>query len=51
MIRSVLASGRTVTFAVKRRPPSDPKATIDILPELDEGETFTSDEALLKITN
>jgi hypothetical protein len=51
MIRSVLASGRTVTFAVKRRPPPAAEAAIDILPELDEGETLRPEEALLKITN
>jgi hypothetical protein len=37
MIRSVIESGRTVTFAVKRRPPPDPAAAMEVLPELDEG--------------
>jgi hypothetical protein len=46
MVRSVLASGRTVTFAVKRSPPPAPEAAVDILPELGEGETLTPDEAL-----
>jgi hypothetical protein len=51
VIRSVLESGRTVTFAVKRRPPPDPEATIEVLPELDEGESLTPEEALVRITN
>jgi hypothetical protein len=51
MIRSVLASGRTVTFAVKRGPPPVPEVTVDVLPELDVGETLTPEEALVKIIN
>jgi hypothetical protein len=51
MIRSVLETGRTVTFAVKRRPPPDPKAMGEIFPEIDEGETLTPEEALVRVTN
>lgn len=51
MIRSVIESGRTVTFAVKRRPPPDPAAAVEVLPELDDGQTLTPEEALVKITN
>jgi hypothetical protein len=51
MIRSVLASGRTVTYAVKRRPPPDPVSVGETVPELDEGEALTPEEALVRITN
>ena len=37
--------------AVKRRPPPDPEAAVEVLPELDDGETLTPEEALVKITN
>jgi hypothetical protein len=49
LIRSVLESGRTVTFAVKRRPP-DPVLTVEMMPLLDEGEVLTPEESLAKIT-
>jgi hypothetical protein len=51
MIRSVIESGRTVTFAVKRRPPPAPAAAAEVLPELDEGDASTVEEALVKLTN
>lgn len=51
MIRSVLESGRTVTFAVKRSPPPDPVGISEPVPELNEGETLTVEEALVRITN
>jgi hypothetical protein len=51
MIRSVIESGRTVTFAVKRRPPPAPAAVAEVLPELDEGDALTVEEALVKRTN
>lgn len=51
MIRSVIEAGRTVTFAVKRRPPPSPETASEVFPELDEGETLTSEEALARITN
>lgn len=51
MIRSVLESGRTVTFAVKRNPPPAPAAAAEVLPQLDEGEALTLEEVLVKIRN
>jgi hypothetical protein len=51
MIRTVLETGRTVTFAVKRDPPPDPEFISDHLPVFDEGETMTPEEALVRITN
>jgi hypothetical protein len=51
MIRSVLAAGRTVTFAVKRRPPPDPDSVCEVFPELDEGGTLASEEALVRVTH
>lgn len=51
LIRSVLESGRTVTFAVKRKPPPDPEGVVEIEPLLDEGETLTPEEALVRLTN
>jgi hypothetical protein len=51
MIRSVLESGRTVTFAVKHSPPPDPSQIIETVPTLDDGQTLTPEEALVRITN
>jgi hypothetical protein len=51
MIRSVLESGRTVTFAVKRSPRPEPVPVAELMPELDEGEALTPEEALVRITN
>ncbi len=50
LIRSVLESGRTVTFAVKRTPPPAPVSAAGTAPLLDEGEELTLEEALVKIT-
>ncbi|NEW98073.1 hypothetical protein [Rhodopseudomonas sp. BR0G17] len=50
MIRSVLESGRTVTFAVKRSTPPAPAVAAEVFPELDEGEALTPEEALVEIT-
>ena len=49
LIREVLASGRTVTFAVKRSPPPDSVTGAETLPQLDEGEALTPEEAFVKI--
>jgi hypothetical protein len=51
MVRSMIESGRTVTFAVKRRPPRVPAAETEILRELDGDEALTVEEALVKLTN
>jgi hypothetical protein len=51
LIRSVLETGRTVTFAVKRTPPPDPVSVIDKSPLLDEGEMLSDEEALVKLTH
>ena len=45
MIRSVLESGRTVTFAIKRGSPPDPEFESEFLPDLDEGEAITPEKA------
>ena len=49
LIRSVIESGRTVTFAVKRRPPPDPVAAAETTPQLEEGEAVTPEAALVRI--
>jgi hypothetical protein len=49
MIRAVLESGRTVTFAVKRRPTPDPEPAVRV-PELDEDGAVTPEVALLRLT-
>ncbi|MER8646706.1 hypothetical protein [Mesorhizobium sp. M1252] len=51
MIRSVIESGRTVTFAVKRSPPEDPVPVPDILPVLDEGKEITPEQVLVRVSN
>jgi len=51
MIRSVLETGRTVTFAVKRRPPPDPEPILEILPELDQGTSLKPELAVVRVSN
>lgn len=51
VIRTVLESGRTVTFAIKRSPPPDPAPVEVTVPTLDEGQALTPPEALAKIRN
>jgi hypothetical protein len=51
LIRSVLESGRTVTFAVKRTPPPDPAPVSETLPLLEEGEAVTPEELMVKISS
>jgi hypothetical protein len=51
MIRSVLESGRTVTFAVKRDPPPEPPRLGETLPDLDEGEELDVERMFVKTTN
>jgi hypothetical protein len=50
LIRSVLESGRTITFAVKRTPPPDPAPISETLPLLEEGEAVTPEELMVKIS-
>jgi hypothetical protein len=51
LIRSVLESGRTVTFAVKRSPPPAPVSAAETVPLLDEGKALTPKEVMVIITN
>jgi hypothetical protein len=51
VIRTVLESGRTVTFAIKRSPPPDPASAEVTVPTLDEGQTLTPAEAFVRIMN
>ncbi|ESX41131.1 hypothetical protein X762_30330 [Mesorhizobium sp. LSHC426A00] len=51
LIRSVIESGRTVTFAVKRDQPPDPVPVPDILPVLDQGEELTPEQVLVRVSN
>ena len=51
VIRSVLESGRTVTFAVKRGPPPAPTRVIEPLPIFDDGETLDPAEVLVELLN
>lgn len=51
VIRSVLESGRTVTFAVKRSPPPTPAPVTEPLPIIDAGETLDPAEVLVEILN
>ncbi|MBY5747439.1 hypothetical protein HFO28_28245 [Rhizobium leguminosarum] len=51
MIRSVLESGRTVTFAIKRDPPPDPQSVPVNQPVLGEGEAIASEELFVQIMN
>jgi hypothetical protein len=49
MIRTVLESGRTVTFAVKRDGPLAPVSVGEIVPELDDGEVL--EEVFVRVIN
>ena len=51
VIRAVLESGRTVTFAVKRSPPPDPVPISEPVPTLEDGEEIVSAEEFIRLMN
>jgi hypothetical protein len=51
MIRSVLETGRTVTFAVKRSRTPDPISVGEAVPELGEGEAISPEEVPIQISH
>jgi hypothetical protein len=51
LIRTVLETGRTVTFAIKRGRHPDPEFISGHQPVFGEGETITPEKALVRVTN
>jgi hypothetical protein len=51
VLRSIIESGRTVTFAVKRSPPPNPAPVVEPVPLLDEGDTQSPAEAFVELLN
>lgn len=50
LFKSILETGRTVTFAIKRQPDPDPEGVIVTEPLLDEGTTVDPKEGLVKVS-